>query len=145
MLESRPETTPRDWLEAAGWKRLTALNRALGELAHTKATSRWSGARELLAKFQQDINEEDAIYTARGAALDFVAELLARELAAEVSEISPTISEGLLRLFLEIGLCSEQHSYSLESRFNHIWSHRTTSLGDSDFILLPDLWPQQTL
>src|SRR5262249_52397480 len=44
-LEASERTTPRDWLGAAGWRRLDALNRALGELAHARADSRWHGAR----------------------------------------------------------------------------------------------------
>ncbi|RAO23956.1 hypothetical protein ONO23_06068 [Micromonospora noduli] len=144
VLESRVETTPRDWLEAAGWKRLAALNRALGELAHTKSTSRWTGARELLAKFQMDVEDDKAIYTARGASIDFVAQLVAQELCAEMEEISPTISEKLCEVFLHVDLEPRQQAQTVEEQLDHIWNHRGVDLGISDFVKLPELWPQST-
>ncbi|MGW4497434.1 hypothetical protein ACWENR_02290 [Micromonospora sp. NPDC004336] len=139
VLESRAETTPRDWLEAAGWKRLTALNRALGEMAHAKATSRWTGARELLAKFQMDVDDMEAIYTARGASIDFVAQLVAQELCAAMKNISSDIAEGLRQVFLHVDLDPEP-TQTLEEQLDHIWSHRGASLGDGDFVRLPELW-----
>jgi hypothetical protein len=136
-LEARPESTPRDWLEAAGWKRLTALNRALGELAHAKSTSRWTGARELLAKFQIDVDDQEAIYTARGASIDFVAQLLVQELQDEMMIISPTIAEGLRQVFLVVGLDPTQQSQTVDAQLDHIWSHRAAGLGTGDSILIP--------
>jgi hypothetical protein len=52
-LEANPATTPRDWLEAASWRRLGALNRALSEFAHAHPGSRWDGARDLLTALQK--------------------------------------------------------------------------------------------
>src|SRR5665647_3936431 len=69
LLEERSETTPRDWLENAGWRRLSPLNRALGEFAHVRPSRRWNAARALLASLQLDVDEDTAIFTARGAAL----------------------------------------------------------------------------
>lgn len=142
-LEGKPETTPRDWLEAAGWKRLLALNKALGELAHTKATSRWSGARELLAKFQMDVDDDRAIFTARGSCLTFVQKLAAQELCAEMKTISPTISEALARIFERGGWTMDSQAGSIEAQLDLIWAHRKADLGVSDFVAMPELWPSR--
>lgn len=63
-LESRDRSIPRNWLEAAGWRRLSALNRALGEFAHAHPDAKWPGAHELLAKMQMDVDPDKAIFTA---------------------------------------------------------------------------------
>ena len=133
-LESRESTTPRDWMENAGWRRLAVLNRALGEFAHTKATSKWTGARELLARLQQDVDEERAIYTARGAALDFVASLIASETVEWARSISPDITQTLLALFERVGVAvADPKDRDVEARFNHIWAQRSADLGTPDF------------
>jgi hypothetical protein len=141
VLENREETTPRDWIEAAGWKRLAALNKALGELAHTKSTSRWTGARELLARFQMNVDDRVAIYTARGASIDFVEQLVAQELCAEMKPISTTISEALIEVFGHVGWEMGLQGQTVEEQLDHIWSHRKASLGVSDFVNMPQLWP----
>jgi hypothetical protein len=131
-LESRQRTTPRDWLEAAGWKRLITLNRALGEFAHMRPGSRWIGAHELLAKLQIDVPAETALFTARGASLDFVSDLVAREVSASVAGLSPVVGARLTELLDSVGLETSEGGGSVESQFNHIWRLRTESLGESD-------------
>ncbi|BBH15765.1 hypothetical protein Back2_00520 [Nocardioides baekrokdamisoli] len=132
-LEEREQTTPRDWLEDAGWRRLRPLNTALGEYAHTKASSRWSSARQLLSSLQVDADPETAISTARGAAIDFVCELIAAEIAEQMESISPTIAEVLKDVLSDVGLDSVTSAKPVEQRLNHIWSQRATRLGDGDF------------
>lgn len=85
-LEGNPATTPRDWLEAAGWRRLAAMNRALSEFAHAHRGTRWDGARSLLVALQIDPDEGTAPFTARGSALDMVATLAAREVIRVVGD-----------------------------------------------------------
>jgi hypothetical protein len=131
-LENRWQTTPPDWLEAAGWRRLTALNRALGEFAHVKATSRWHGARELLSELQLNVDSESAIYTARGASLDFVSLLVAKEVLAWCEELSPTIANTLQAVFASAHLSDGEES--LEFRMNHIWRHRADDMGQPIFV-----------
>lgn len=131
-IESRGETRPRDWIEAAGWKRLSPLNRALGEFAHVKATSRWSAARELLAQFQVNADPDSAIYTARGAALELVTSLVADELLATVSEKSSVVGDVLACVLKRLDLLDDQGP---EIRFNHIWSLRAAVFADSDFVI----------
>lgn len=51
LIEQRgARASSRDWLEAAGWRRLSILNRSLGEFPHSTREARWSGAREALIK-----------------------------------------------------------------------------------------------
>lgn len=132
-LEQRAETTPRDWLEKAGWKRLSALHKALGEYAHTSATSKWSGAHQLLAQLQPGADPDRAILTARGAAIDFVALLAAREITTEIHNISEPVAITLEALFERYGFDMSKDSSKIESHFNHIWEKRGASLGDPDF------------
>jgi hypothetical protein len=132
-LEQRGMATPRDWLDAAGWRRLSALNRALGEFAHTRASSKWLGARALLANLQADVQPERAMYTARGAALDFVAALLAAEVVEWARMVSPGLSGAIRDLFDESGVQVADHSDpDVEATFNHVWAHRAVALGESD-------------
>jgi hypothetical protein len=140
LLESRAETTPRDWLEAAGWRRLATLNKALGEFAHTKPTSRWTGAHELLAKLQPDADPDTAIYTARGASLDFISDLVAQEVISNVTVLSDGVARALVTLLDQVGFDTTEGTRSIEAQFNHIWTLRTESLGSSDFRpVTPDL------
>lgn len=133
-LETAAATRPRDWLEAAGWRRLTALNRALGEFAHTKPGSRWSGAHELLSRLQVDADPERAIYTARGAAIDFVAALAAAEVLAVTADLSPKVHASLVSLFVDAHVpAADPADGDSDAAFNHIWAQRTFDLGESDF------------
>jgi hypothetical protein len=134
-LENRRQTTPRDWLEAAGLRRLTAMNRALGEFAHVKETSRWLGARELLSELQLNADPTSAIYTARGASLDFVSLLAAKEVLAWCEEVSPTIANTLQVVFASAQLTDGEES--LEFRMNHIWRHRADDMGQPIFVEAP--------
>lgn len=144
-LEAASGTRPRDWLEAAGWRRLAPLNRALGELAHTKRNSRWSGAHELLSRLQVDVDPEQAIYTARGAAIDFVAGLVAAEVLAAVADISPTLHTSLESLFEEVQIAAgDTADRDVEAVFNHMWAQRTADLGESDFRPAPANTPAQS-
>ncbi|MEW2331493.1 hypothetical protein AB0880_27235 [Micromonospora chersina] len=84
--------SPARWVEAAGWKRLGVLSRALGEFAHINVRSRWTGARGALNAIQ-DPNERWPENTARGNALDSAAYLLAHEVAVRLDAATPTFGE----------------------------------------------------
>jgi len=129
LLEERSETTPRDWLENAGWRRLSPLNRALGEFAHVRPSSRWNAARELLASLQLDVDEDTAIFTARGAALDFVSMLAAEEVVASMREVSAEVAAAVESGFGELGLLGDGSAQEIEQRFTHIWAQRARALG----------------
>jgi len=96
--------------------------------------------RELLAKLQRDVEDEFAIYTARGASLDFVQQLVARELCVEMKIVSPTIGAALVELFTRGGWDVSFGTNAVEEQFNHIWLHRAAGLGTSEFLANPHIW-----
>ncbi|MGK5742904.1 hypothetical protein [Micromonospora sp. URMC 103] len=95
-LEASPATMPRDWLEAAGLRRLAALNRALGEMAHLRADGSWSGARDLLAELQHPESRiEDYLHTGRGHALSWMSLILAKEAVAVIGRHSAVLARSM--------------------------------------------------
>ena len=127
-LEASERTTPRDWLDAAGWRRLETLNRALGEMAHVRAGSRWDGARALLAQLQPSFSEESSMFTARGFCLDTVVSLAARELVATTRAISPNVASALASVVGVPMPDDDQNDTELEKLMNRAFAQRKTSL-----------------
>lgn len=97
-LESRPQTRPRDWLSAAGWKRLEVLNRALGEMAHTRERMRWFEARRMLTPLQPKGEASDP-HTARGFCLTALVMLSAQEVIDTAATLSAEIADGFDEMF----------------------------------------------
>jgi hypothetical protein len=124
-LEARPTTTPRDWLTQAGWNRLHLLNQILGEFAHARNMDKWPSARQLLADLQLDVDVEKAIFTARGAAIDFIASLAAREVVALISEMSSDVGSAVGRILDELDFELDEKAPDVEAQFAHIWSVRS--------------------
>ncbi|MGW5515346.1 hypothetical protein [Nocardia africana] len=125
-LEANPATTPRDWIDKAGWNRLSALNRAFGEFAHAHTNPRWDGARSLLVELQIDPDSETASRTGRRAALELVATLVARTCTDLVEDqYSSTIGSTARRLFAEhMGMEMAPGDRSLDTILNHISQYR---------------------
>jgi len=132
-LERSLNTTPRDWLDAAGWRRLEALNRALGELVHSRVTSKWHGARMLLAELQLNVDPDMSIFTARGHCLDLVVSLVCQELIATTRSMSSLVGGVLSELFEMYGRAGKLAETDLEALLNHAWTHRVTQLGGPTF------------
>lgn len=129
QLSARPATMPKDWLDAAGWRRLAALNRAFSEYAHAHEKSRWGGARRLLAMLQID-GGDDALFTARGAALDFTASLAVREVIRVIGDDhSEALADALADMVAGWGIDVDLDDAALNPELDHIWSHRQTALG----------------
>ena len=132
FLEVQP-TSIRDWLQAAGWRRLSILNRSLGEFAHVSMKSKWSGAREALAEIQlRDSTEGPApLQTARGSALDEVAFVFGSELAY----LARTYHGPLATAFESVLPYADidRPEARIEEWLQRCWSHRDRSLGDADF------------
>ncbi|MEV0199089.1 hypothetical protein [Nonomuraea sp. NPDC050691] len=129
-LEESPKTTPRDWLEAASLRRLSALNRAVGEFAHVRIGSRWLGARDLIIDLQpRPDGEEAVVQTGRGMALAGVTQLLAREVVLVAETHSTAIAEAF-RVALGHDSDSERE---IDEWLEYIWSRRNSSLGESTF------------
>lgn len=135
-LEANSATTPRDWLEGAGWRRLSALNRALSEFTHAHRGTRWDGARLLLTALQVDPDTSTAPYTARGAAMDFVTTLAARETIRIIGDNhSNAIADAMRRTLQRGGLEMSTEENALDRVFDHVWEHREYPLGPPQFAM----------
>lgn len=140
VLESRaPLTSTRDWLETAGWRRLSTLNRSLGEFSHISANSRWTGAREALSLMQNRDPEStsEPIRTARGSALDEVVFAFGSELYFLVREYHAPLASAFESVlpYGEDG----QSSHHIERWLQRCWDQRNCSFGESDFTTNPSL------
>lgn len=102
-MEARKQT-PQRWLEAAGYRRLGPIGRALGEFSHYTPRSMREDARRLLIEAQED-DSADAPYTARGHLLKRGAYFLATEIAERLATSSP----NLHREFLDKVALAELH------------------------------------
>lgn len=128
-LETSGQATPRDWLDAAGWRRLEAMNRALGEMAHARIGSRWDGARNLLAQLQPSFPQEMSIYTARGFCLDTLVLLAARELLDSIQLISPAVALSFSKVLRLEPPGENRVDSELEEFLNRAFARRAVSLG----------------
>ncbi|MEU4317587.1 hypothetical protein AB0F85_04220 [Nocardia fluminea] len=130
LLEADPGTMPRDWINAAGWRRLAALNRAFGEFAHAHTNPRWDGARRLLSELQFDRDSESAHFTGRRAALELVSVLVARTCTDLVeAEYSSEIGSVARELFEHAcGIDMTPGDASLNRILDHIWQFRSHPL-----------------
>ncbi|GHI90378.1 hypothetical protein [Streptomyces xanthophaeus] len=133
QLEESSSSTPKDWLNAAGWKRLSSLNRALGEFAHAHARIRLGGAREILTKIQPDGDSVNAIRTARGHALDGITSFIMAESSSALSKVSVTMQEEFQRITNEFfpdpgGIQSE-----LEGLLDRAMLLKNAPMGDYTF------------
>jgi hypothetical protein len=126
-LKLESHSTPRDWIEAAGWKRLAPLNTALGEFAHVTARSDWEAARMVLTDIQDLPESDEAPYTARRSSLELVTSLLAVELCEQIQELSPTLADALRDLFHEVGAFPHDENRFVDDRLRAIHAYRAKS------------------
>ncbi|SFF03096.1 hypothetical protein SAMN02787118_103402 [Streptomyces mirabilis] len=131
-LESSSSGTPKDWVNAAGWRRLTALNRALGEFAHAHAKIRWDGAREILWNIQRG-GSGASIHTARGHALDALTSLLMVECIRSARVLSPAIGDAFEGIVNDLVGGPGKLESELEDFLNRTLSHKNHPLGDYSF------------
>jgi hypothetical protein len=129
-LDVRPQTTPRDWITQAGWKRLHLLNQILGEFAHAQKMKDWPAARQLLSELQLNVEEGKAIYTARGAAIDLVSSLAAREVVALISEVSSSVAAAVGHTLQELDFELSEDAADVEAQFAHIWMLRSQQVRE---------------
>jgi len=125
ILDSRPRSTPRDWLTRAGWSRLHVLNRTLGEFSHADRMKNWPTARRTLSELQLNVHPDRALLTARGAAIDFVASLAVREIVQLLTGLSTRIGNAVGEIFQEFGHELDEGAPGVEAQFVHILSVRT--------------------
>jgi hypothetical protein len=126
-IEVNPNSTPRDWIEGAGWKRLNLLNRALGEFAHGSAKVNWTMARNALVEIQdaETLDEEYAQYTGRTHALSAMIFLLAVECAAWTDTFGNHLGDAYRRV---IRVDDARADQAIEALLNRAWEKRQTPL-----------------
>jgi len=132
-------STPRDWLNAAGWSRLGPLNFALGEFSHSGSDSDHEGARALLTAIQDAPDPIEAPFTARRAAIELVTSLIGVEICNYLQDPAPRLANALRELFLEVGLLPEDEAVFIESKLAIVAKYRnvrtraeTSGSGSSD-------------
>lgn len=133
-LAASPSTTPKDWVKAAGWNRLRALTKALGEFSHGHANVRFEGAREILEKIQAgDVDPDHSIHLARGHALDALTVLLLTESVNTASKVSTLIGDAFLDIVDDVVMSKEDLASRREELLNRTLAQRDTPLGDYSF------------
>jgi hypothetical protein len=134
LIEQRGErSSSRDWLEAAGWRRLSILNRSLGEFSHTTPKARWSDARTALVEMQADDANAEAHggHTARGNALNEVAFAFGSEVAHLARHHHSALAEAFEKILPYAN--SDGSDRQIEEWLQQCWSHRGRSFERSDF------------
>lgn len=130
-LDARgPRTTTRDWLAAAGWRRLGLLNAALGELSHSSYDARYAGALGALSVLQEPQTAgPNPIHTARGDALDQTMFLLASEAIAAVDSLNPYVA-SVARQTIRL---PDDADRQIEAWLSRAWEHRHFDFGGPSF------------
>lgn len=120
QLAAQPRTTPRDWIDAAGWRRLSLLNSALGDLAH--APRRAASARQTLVMLQIDPDSELASKTGRTSAVNMLIFLLQVECGRWVDSLDATLGAAFWEV---VRLDPTTADQGLEPIMRHAWNLRT--------------------
>lgn len=120
-LDARPETTPRDWIEACGWRRLGILLRALGEYAHGAEPAHWDGAAGALVALNRNPDRTLAEQTGRTNALIDLIAMLDGECAAWLGLVDAAVAAAFWQI---IRLTPDQVERGIEARLQHAWLNR---------------------
>jgi hypothetical protein len=130
-LEERGQRTkPGRWIDAAGWRRLHALNLALGELTHTRVDSRWDGARDLLVALQPpDEDPRHAPHRGRAYAIECVASLAAKPALEIIGQLSPELKGYVYDLVSFTHLFNERMEKKLDAWLTRTWEQREFDFG----------------
>jgi hypothetical protein len=124
-IEAEPKSTPRDWMEGAGWRRLNLLNRALGEFVHGSTRMDWNVARDALVALQDDAESEQARHTGRTHALTALIFMVSVECAAWVDRFGGDLGEAYRNV---IRVDDVQADRAVEALMNRAWEKRGTPL-----------------
>ncbi|GAA2094635.1 hypothetical protein GCM10009823_13750 [Brevibacterium salitolerans] len=122
-IEARQNATPRDWIEASGWRRLRQLNWALGEFAHGSTDADWVRAREALVALQSDPQDELAQFTGRTHALTALSFMVSVECAAWTDKFSADLGKAYREV---IRINNDQANLAVEELLNQAWNARAT-------------------
>ena len=120
-LEARSETTPRDWIEKCGWRRLGVLLKSLGEFVHGANPNHWATARDVLVSLNPNPDRDVAKMSGRTNCL---ADLIV-VLDGECADWLALIDSELANAFWEVaGLTRENFDTGMESNMQRAWLHR---------------------
>lgn len=121
-LEARTETTPRDWIEKCGWRRLGVLLKSLGEFAHGADPNHWWAARDVLVALNPNADRSIAQMSGRTSCLADTIAMLDGECAAWLENIDADLAAA----FWEItGLSRDTFDAEMESTMQRAWLQRT--------------------
>lgn len=124
-IEASQNATPRDWIEASGWRRLGLLSRALGEFAHGSTNADWARARDALVALQSDPQDELARFTGRTHALTALIFMVSVECAAWTDKFSADLGKAYRDV---IRINDDQANQAVEALLNRAWVARATRL-----------------
>jgi hypothetical protein len=132
-LEARGSaSTPHRWIEAAGWSRLNAFARALGEFSHMQERSRHTGSRSLLTNIQRNAHEGYEINTGRAHALEQIARMLAHETAATLDHVDTDLG---LQFRQQVLFQTEgQAEVNLAAWLDHALAFRNHDFGSPNYV-----------
>lgn len=122
------------WLEAAGWKRLGVLMRAVNEFAHLGLRTRQAGARRALGSLQL---EGLGPQTGRGDALESVVDMFAFELHARLKTVDSNAAELFIRTITLVD--EKDHVLSLEKYLDNALKLKGYDFGKPDFVKAEDI------
>jgi hypothetical protein len=125
--------TPRDWFEAAGWRRLNLLTKSLGELSHFRMEARWGGARDALVAIasRELAPEHPPELRARGLLVETSGFLLASEVIERLRLLSPELSKAYESLLEKVS--GHKPGSNLEGWLGELWNMRDFDLGPPSF------------
>lgn len=124
-IEAKQNATPRDWIEASGWRRLGLLNRALGEFTHGSTDADWARARDALVALQPDPQDELAQFTGRTHTLTALIFMVSVECAAWTDKFSADLGKAYREV---IRINDDQANLAIEGLLNRAWDARATQL-----------------
>jgi len=127
--EAREGTTPRDWIEKCGWRRLGVLLRALGEFAHGADPSHWETARDVLIALNPDPDREIAQHSGRTNCLASLVVMLSGECEYWLAEFDPVLAEA----FWDVtGRNREALAAETETTMTQSWQNRALTTRRRD-------------
>jgi len=97
-IEANVKSTPRDWLEAASWRRLNILARALGEFVHGSTKVNHTAALHALIAIHDTPDPELANHTGRTNTLQLLINFLQVECARWLERFDSDLSAAYWRV-----------------------------------------------
>jgi len=124
-LEQSAATTPRDWLERSGWRRMGIMSRALGEFAHGSTSTNPNLARNALVELQDNTDRSESKFTGRTHAITVLTFMVSIECAAWVKDFDVELGEAYRNV---IRINEQRADAATEALMNRAWARRNIPL-----------------